>query len=49
MDRGVYNASKHPKVLEGKMTEDQVFQEFLQSFADANKDGVITKQVRKFG
>jgi len=42
--RGVYNASAHPKVLKGQMTEDQVFQEFLQSFADANKDGVITKQ-----
>jgi len=42
--KGVYNASAHPKVLKGQMTEDQVFQEFLQSFADANKDGVITKQ-----
>ena len=27
------------------MTEDQVFQEFMQNFGDVNKDGKITKQV----
>jgi len=45
MIRGVYNASAHPKVLKGQMTEDQVFTEFLQNFADGNKDGQITKRV----
>jgi len=29
------------------MTEDQVFTEFLQNFADGNKDGKITKNVKK--
>eukprot|EP00362_Geleiidae_sp_MMETSP1317_P000728 CAMPEP_0201283622 /NCGR_PEP_ID=MMETSP1317-20130820/31254_1 /ASSEMBLY_ACC=CAM_ASM_000770 /TAXON_ID=187299 /ORGANISM="Undescribed Undescribed, Strain Undescribed" /LENGTH=49 /DNA_ID=CAMNT_0047600531 /DNA_START=248 /DNA_END=397 /DNA_ORIENTATION=+ len=27
--RGVYNASLHPKVQKGEMTEEQVFTEFL--------------------
>lgn len=30
--RGVYNASKHPDVIAGKKTEDQVFTEFLETF-----------------
>ena len=30
--RGVYNASKHPDVVSGKKTEDQVFKEFLETF-----------------
>ena len=39
--RGTYNCKFHPKVQEGKMTEDQVFMEFLQNFGDKNKDGRI--------
>jgi hypothetical protein len=35
----------HPKVKEGKMTEDEVYLEFLQSFGDKNKDGRITRVV----
>ncbi len=30
--RGVYNASKHPDVLSGKRSEDQVLNEFLETF-----------------
>lgn len=30
--RGVYNASKHPDVLSGKKSEDQIFNEFLETF-----------------
>lgn len=41
--RGVYNASLHPKVARGAMTEDQVFLEFLSNFADLNRDGRILR------
>jgi Ca2+-binding EF-hand superfamily protein len=30
--RGVYNGSKHPEVMSGKKSEDQVLQEFLRTF-----------------
>ena len=30
--KGVYNASKHPDVLQGKKTEDQILLEFLETF-----------------
>ena len=30
--RGTYNAKKHPDVVAGKKTEDQILQEFLQTF-----------------
>jgi Ca2+-binding EF-hand superfamily protein len=30
--RGVYTASKHPDVISGKKTEQQVLQEFLETF-----------------
>jgi Ca2+-binding EF-hand superfamily protein len=42
--RGVYNASMHPKVQRGEMTEDQVFMEFLGNFNDANRDGRINRE-----
>ena len=29
---GVYNASKHPAVLEGRKTEEQILGEFLETF-----------------
>ena len=34
--RGVYNASKHPDVLAGKKNEDQILQEFLETFETAH-------------
>jgi Ca2+-binding EF-hand superfamily protein len=39
---GVYDCSKHPKVISGNMTENEVFTEFLSSFGDKNNDGKIT-------
>jgi calcyphosin len=30
--RDVYNASKHPDVMSGKKTENQIFNEFLETF-----------------
>jgi len=48
--RGVYNAKKHPDVLAGKKTEDQILQEFLETFETAHNmrnnsapDHVVTK------
>ena len=46
--RGVFNASLHPKVQKGEMTEEQVFLEFMSNFADRNKDGKITREVKIF-
>lgn len=37
----------HPKVQKGEMTEDQVFIEFLSNFADINRNGSITRDVKK--
>ena len=49
--RGTYNAKKHPDVVAGKKTEDQILQEFLQTFEIAhsirNSDApnyVVTKE-----
>lgn len=49
--RGAYNAKKHPDVIAGKKTEDQILQEFLQTFEIAhsirNSDApnyVVTKE-----
>lgn len=40
--RGVYNAKKHPKYLNGEWTEDQVFRKFLDSFdSPDDKDGQV--------
>jgi Ca2+-binding EF-hand superfamily protein len=48
--RGVYNASKHPDVLAGKKTEQQILQEFLETFETAHNmrnndapDHIVTK------
>jgi predicted RNA-binding protein with RPS1 domain len=30
--KGVYNASRHPDVVQGKKTEDDVLMEFLETF-----------------
>ncbi|CAG5105004.1 Oidioi.mRNA.OKI2018_I69.chr1.g1747.t1.cds [Oikopleura dioica] len=35
--RGVYTAKYHPKFISGKMTEDEVFAEFLQTFTQSTK------------
>ena len=49
--RGVYNCSKHPDVVSGKKTEDQILQEFLETFETAHNmrnnnapDYVVTKE-----
>jgi len=34
--RGVYNGKRHPDVLSGKKTEDQILQEFLETFETAH-------------
>lgn len=41
--RGVYDCSRHPKVISGQMTEDQVFVQFLKNFGDKNGDGKISR------
>lgn len=42
--KGIYDATQHPKVRSGEMTENQVFAEFLESFGDTNRDFRISKQ-----
>ena len=42
--RVVYDCSKHPKVISGEMTPEEVFVEFLASFGDKNGDGIITRE-----
>ena len=49
--RGVYNAKMHPAVKQGKKTEEQVLQEFLETFETAhamrNNDApnhIVTKE-----
>ena len=39
----VFDCSKHPKVVSGDMTHEEVFVEFLACFGDKNKDGTITR------
>jgi Ca2+-binding EF-hand superfamily protein len=49
--RGVYKCNKHPDVISGKKTEDQILQEFLETFETAHNmrnnsapDYVVTKE-----
>ena len=49
--RGVYKADRHPDVLSGKKTEQQILQEFLETFETAhnmrnstNPDHTVTKE-----
>ena len=49
--RGTYNATKHPDVISGKKTEQQILQEFLETFETAHNmrnnnapDHVVTKE-----
>ena len=30
--KGVYNAKKHPDVIQGKKTEDEILMQFLETF-----------------
>jgi Ca2+-binding EF-hand superfamily protein len=48
--KGVYSASKHPDVISGKKTEQQILQEFLETFEAAHNmrsneapDHIVTK------
>src|SRR5690242_8063198 len=36
-----YNAAKHPKVVSGEKTQDEILKEFMNVF-DADKDGNLT-------
>lgn len=42
--KGVYNATKHPDVISGKKTEDQVLFEFLDTFESHHSDSVEDKR-----
>jgi len=39
-----YDASKHPDVISGKKTKNEVFREFLDNFDGGDKDGVVTPE-----
>lgn len=38
----IYDASKHPDVIDGKKTPEQVFVEFMKLWDTQDKDGIIT-------
>lgn len=40
---GVYDTSKHPEVLEGAKTSEQVLREFMSQWDTLDKDGIITR------
>lgn len=44
--RGVFNTKKHPEVLEGKKTEEQVLVEFISTMEGmcGDRDGKLTKE-----
>lgn len=49
--KGVYNASRHPDVLQGKKTEEQILMEFLETFETHHScrnngapDHIVTKE-----
>ena len=39
--KGTYDCSRHPKVISGQMTEDQVLDKFMNSFGDTDNDHMI--------
>jgi Ca2+-binding EF-hand superfamily protein len=41
--KGVFNASSHPKVKSGEITEDQVFDQFIRNFNDPSGEGKIDR------
>mmetsp|Transcript_26234 Transcript_26234/g.36534 ORF Transcript_26234/g.36534 Transcript_26234/m.36534 type:complete len:506 (-) Transcript_26234:273-1790(-) len=42
--KGTFDCSRHPKVISGEMSEEQVFKQFLASFEGTQKDGKVTKE-----
>ena len=40
--KGTYSAAKHPKVISGQMTEEQVFEKFMNQFGDCDNDHMIS-------
>ena len=38
----IYDASKHPEVRAGRMTEEQVFREFISMWDTETPDGIVT-------
>jgi Ca2+-binding EF-hand superfamily protein len=38
----IYDASRHPDVLEGRKTPQEVFQEFMKLWDTQDKDGIVT-------
>ena len=42
--RQVFNCAKHPKVVSGEMSEEQVFATFLKNFNDVTGDGKIDRK-----
>lgn len=38
----LYDASQHPGVMEGKLTEEEVLREFMSQWDTIDKDGVVT-------
>jgi Ca2+-binding EF-hand superfamily protein len=42
--RQVFNCAKHPKVVSGEMSEEQVFATFLKNFNDVNGQGKIDRK-----
>lgn len=42
--RGAFNASTHPKVKQGEITEDQAFDLFIKNFNDQFGEGKIDRQ-----
>ncbi len=49
--RGTYSAAKHPDFISGKKTEQQIFQEFLETFDAAHRmrnnnapDHIVTRE-----
>ena len=41
--KGVFNASRHPKVVSGEITQEQAFDEFARNFNDRTGAGKIEK------
>jgi len=44
----VYNAEKHPKVLNGKWTEDDAFKDYLKKYdSPSDPDGKVNHFIRR--
>jgi len=41
--KGVFNASFHPKVISGEITEDQAFDQFIKNFNDHTGEGKVDR------